>query len=99
MRIPISSNYEIEHKNGYFVFHKLAISGEESQNPGEKYTVKASTYAKMLDAWYALKQLGQDSTKVLAGFEKLIVETQKQAGRQVLADRNRALNLSITKSQ
>ena len=86
--IKLSKAHSMSFKNGYFMSHGNAISGKESKTPGVEFTTNRQTYATLLGIHEALKLKGEDGSKVIAIGEKLLIEGQYKAGREVMKARS-----------
>ena len=84
----ISDNYKITHANGYWNYHEMRVS-KSGKNKGKLVSVRMKTYPNLLDMYQSLKDLGECGNKIMEVSEKLIIEVQKQAGREIMAKRKR----------
>ena len=91
MEIKINEQHSIEHKNGYWIYHiyKKAKGGKKK---GELHKTATQTYAKMLDMHHHAKLDGLCGEDIMKAVKALIDETQKQAGRDVMAERKKKLD-------
>lgn len=90
MEIKIGENHSIEHKNGYWIYHIIG-KHKSGKNKCEEYKAKTQTYAKMLEMHHNAKIDGLCGEDIMKAVQTLIDEAQKQAGRDVMADRKKKL--------
>jgi len=95
--IKLSKTHSISFKNGYFMSHENAISSKDSKTPGVEFTTNRQTYATLLGIHAALKEKGEDGSKIIAVGEKLLRQSQFDAGREVI--QNRATKLAKENKQ
>ena len=91
MEIKISEQHSIEHKNGYWIYH-IYKKVEDGKNKGDLYKATTQTYAKMLEMHHHAKLDGLCGEDIMKAVQTLIDESQKQAGRDVVADRKKKLD-------
>ena len=93
--MQIDKDYELEFKSGYFIVHRLAVKGQESKQAGEQYRAETQTYPNLLCAWAATRDKIADPDKMLLVGEQLIIESRKQAGRELLKERQKKLKKEV----
>ena len=88
--IMICDKFEVEYKNGYWVYHEYAVKGSDSKSAGEKYKSKTQTYPNILLMHRFAKAAGADGNKVMIAVDKILISIQKEAGRQLKAEKENA---------
>ena len=87
MKIRINEQHEIEHKNGYWIYHIISKAKK-----GDDYYIKTKTHAKLLDMHHFAKLDGFNGEDIMKASQQLLDEAGKSAGRWVIAERKKKLN-------